>query len=61
MADFLEPGRKFLRAERKELARRVPKEFDEAFRDVVRMRIMLSLRKGGELFPETVALWHAVR
>lgn len=61
MADFLEPGRKFLRSERARLAAQVPKDFDATFREVVRMRIIWSLGKGGELFPETVDLWHAVR
>jgi len=61
MADFLEPGRKFLRAERARIAASVPKDFDAAFREVVRLRLALSLRKGGELFPESVELWHAVR
>jgi HD superfamily phosphohydrolase YqeK len=61
MADFLEPGRKFLVAERRRLAMRVPSDFDGAFRDVVRLRLSWSLVKGGELFPETVDLWHAVR
>ena len=41
--------------------RPVPKDFDKAFREVVRLRLALSLRKGGELFPESVELWHAVR
>jgi HD superfamily phosphohydrolase YqeK len=61
MADFLEPGRKFLQAERARIAARVPEDFHGAFRDVVRLRLTLSLSKGGELFPETVELWHAVR
>lgn len=61
MADFLEPGRKFLIAERAYLAAQVPSNFDGTFREVVRLRLSWSLGQGGELFPETVALWHAVR
>ena len=61
LADFLEPGRKFMREERKTLASRVPRDLDGAFRACVLMRIEWTLHKGGELFPETVALWNAVR
>ncbi|MEK7401740.1 MAG: HD domain-containing protein [Gemmatimonadota bacterium] len=61
MADFLEPGRKFLVSERAFLAQQAPRDFDGTFREVVRLRLTWSLGQGGELFPETVALWHAVR
>jgi len=61
LADFLEPGRKFLVDERMFLANQVPKDFDAAFRQGVRMRIEWSLAQGGELFPEAVELWNAVR
>jgi 2-amino-4-hydroxy-6-hydroxymethyldihydropteridine diphosphokinase len=61
LADFLEPGRKFLRPERALLAARVPGDFDGAFRDSVRLRIEWSLHRGGQLFPEAVELWNAVR
>ena len=61
LADFLEPGRDFLAPERAALAERVPREFDAAFRDGVRLRIQYSLSQDGELFPETVALWNSVR
>lgn len=61
LADFLEPGRKFLREERKALASRVPRDLDGAFRKCVQMRIEWTLEKGGELFPETMALWNGVR
>jgi HD superfamily phosphohydrolase YqeK len=61
LADFLEPGRDFLVSERAELAERVPGNFDEAFRQGVRLRIVYTLQQGGKLFPETVALWNAVR
>ncbi|HEY8174150.1 MAG TPA: HD domain-containing protein [Gemmatimonadaceae bacterium] len=61
LADFLEPGRKFLVSERAALADRVPVDFDDAFREGVRLRIEWSLKQRGKLFPETVALWNAVR
>jgi len=61
LADFLEPGRKFLVAERARIAEEVPVDFDAAFRDGVRLRLQYSLSQGGELFPESVTLWNAVR
>jgi 2-amino-4-hydroxy-6-hydroxymethyldihydropteridine diphosphokinase len=61
LADFLEPGRRFLVAERAAIAEQVPRDFAAAFRDGVRLRIEYSLRQGGELFPEAVELWNAVR
>jgi HD superfamily phosphohydrolase YqeK len=61
MADFLEPGRNFARADRAYLATHVAADFDATFRQVVRMRIDHALREGHTLFPETVALWNLVR
>lgn len=61
MADFLEPGRSFLREERARLAARVPQEFDTVFRDVVRQRLEWTLREGKTLYPETAELWNHVR
>jgi len=61
MADFLEPARSFLIAERGFLARQVPHDFDATFRATVRLRLEWSLTQGGELFPESVDLWNAVR
>jgi 2-amino-4-hydroxy-6-hydroxymethyldihydropteridine diphosphokinase len=61
MADFLEPGRRFDRAARAALAAKVPEAFDDAFREVVRDRLIWSLREGRAIRPETVALWNAVR
>ena len=61
MADFLEPGRKFLQTDRAFLAAQVPHDFDAVFRQVVRMRLEYGLREGMGLFPETVALWNAIR
>jgi 2-amino-4-hydroxy-6-hydroxymethyldihydropteridine diphosphokinase len=61
MADYLEPGRKFSRSDRALLAAQVPRDFDGAFRQVVRARLEWSLREGMRLYPETVQLWNAVR
>ena len=61
MADFLEPGRKFMTADRGFLTDHVAHDFDGVMRQVVRMRFEWSLREGKELFPETVGLWNAVR
>ncbi|MBA3852874.1 MAG: hypothetical protein C0503_00575 [Gemmatimonas sp.] len=61
MADFLEPGRQFARADRAFLADHLVHDFDGVFRQVVRMRIEWTLREGKALFPETVALWNLVR
>ena len=61
MADFLEPGRNFARADRAYLAAHVSGDFDATFRQVLRMRIDHALREGHTLFPETVALWNLVR
>lgn len=61
MADFLEPGRGFSKRDRAFLAAQVPYDFDGVFRQVVRARLEWSLHEGHSLFPETVALWNAVR
>lgn len=61
MADFLEPGRSFMQADRAFLASLVPLEFDRVFRQVVRMRLEWAIREGKGLALETVALWDCVR
>lgn len=61
MADFLEPGRSFMQADRAFLADRVPEAFDAVFRQVVRLRLEWALREGKGLASETVTLWNAVR
>ena len=61
MADFLEPGRTFMQADRAFLADRVPSAFDAVFRQVVRMRLEWAIREGKGLAHETVHLWNAVR
>ena len=61
MADYLEPGRTFSRADRAYLAAQVPYDFDATFRQVVRARLEWSLREGMRLYPEAVVLWNSVR
>ncbi|MBY0489106.1 MAG: hypothetical protein K2R93_04640 [Gemmatimonadaceae bacterium] len=61
MADFLEPGRQFMQADRAFLAARVPDAFDAVFRQVVRLRLEWTIREGKGLAHETVTLWNAVR
>ncbi|MEO7085713.1 MAG: HD domain-containing protein [Gemmatimonadaceae bacterium] len=61
MADFLEPGRRFSKRDRTFLAAHVPHDFDGVFTQVVRARLEWSLHEGHSLFPDTVALWNALR
>jgi 2-amino-4-hydroxy-6-hydroxymethyldihydropteridine diphosphokinase len=61
MADYLDPGRGFARADRAYLAAQVPTDFDGTFRQVVRARLEWALREGMRLYPEAVALWNSVR
>jgi 2-amino-4-hydroxy-6-hydroxymethyldihydropteridine diphosphokinase len=61
MADFLEPGRPFSRADRAFLAAHATADFDGVFRQVVRTRIEWTVREGKMLFPETADLWNTVR
>lgn len=61
MADFLEPGRTFMQADRAFLASMVPQAFDAVFRQVVRSRLEWAIREGKGLAAETVALWNHVR
>jgi 2-amino-4-hydroxy-6-hydroxymethyldihydropteridine diphosphokinase len=61
MADYLEPGRKFLNEDRNFLASQVPHNFDGVFRQVVRFRLDWSVREGNHIYPETVELWNSLR
>jgi HD superfamily phosphohydrolase YqeK len=61
MADYLEPGRKFLAEDRGFLASQVPHNFEGVFRQVVRFRLEWSVREGNHIFPETVELWNSLR
>lgn len=60
LADFLEPGREFDRAERAALAARVPAQRDDVLRDVAARRIAWVVRSGWPLPPETVDFWNAL-
>jgi 2-amino-4-hydroxy-6-hydroxymethyldihydropteridine diphosphokinase len=59
-ADFLEPGRSFLRAERSTLAREFPEAPAAVLRSVVQMRLNLALREHAAIHPRTIALWNSV-
>src|ERR1700674_3769103 len=61
MADYLEPGRKFLAEDRGFLASQVPHNFEGVFRQVVRFRLEGSGREGNLTFPATVELWNSLR
>lgn len=61
MADFLEPGRNFMRADRAFLAEHLPHDFNGVFRQVLCMRLEWTLREGKALFPQAVDLWNSVR
>jgi HD superfamily phosphohydrolase YqeK len=61
MADFLEPGRGFMHADRAFLAAQLPHNFDGIFRQAVRMRLEWTLREGNRIFEGTVELWNSVR
>jgi 2-amino-4-hydroxy-6-hydroxymethyldihydropteridine diphosphokinase len=60
LADFLEPGRDpaASRADRADLARRVPAERDAVLQEVARRRLDWVLRSGWPLAEETVAFWN---
>jgi 2-amino-4-hydroxy-6-hydroxymethyldihydropteridine diphosphokinase len=60
LADFLEPGRdpETSRADRAELARRVPGARDEVLREVARRRLDWVLRSGWPLPEASVAFWN---
>lgn len=61
MADFLEPGRGFMHADRAFMAAQLPHNFDGVFRQAVRMRLEWTLREGHTIFARTVDLWNSVR
>ena len=60
LADFLEPGRDRIAADRAELAQRVPVEREVILREVARRRIEWLLRSGWPLPPSTVSFWNQV-
>jgi 2-amino-4-hydroxy-6-hydroxymethyldihydropteridine diphosphokinase len=60
MADFLEPGRRFLAAERDALRKRLPADREAVLREVLRYRIMLQLDQGAQVLPASLLLWNRV-
>jgi HD superfamily phosphohydrolase YqeK len=56
MADYLEPGRTFDRERRAQLSERVPRDFEGAFREVVRARMAYAREQGFTEYPESVEL-----
>ncbi len=58
MADFLEPGRRFLAEERASLRARLPEERDAVLREVAAIRIGERLKKGERLLPQSVEFWN---
>lgn len=60
MADYLEPGRTFDLERRAALSMRVPSDFDAAFRDVVRARMIYAREQGYTDYPESVDLLASV-
>lgn len=61
MADFLEPGRPFMKLDRAYLASMVPVDFDATFRQVVRLRMERIIREGRAMGAATVSLWNALQ
>ena len=61
MADYLEPGRRFDMERRALLALRVPRDFDEVFREVVKARMAYARANGFTEYPESVELLESIR
>lgn len=59
-ADFLEPGRSFLREWRAALRERMPDELDAVCREVAGARIRSALERGQTLLPQTVGFWNVL-
>lgn len=60
MADYLEPGRTFDAERRAQLSLLVPRDFDTAFREVVRSRMTYAKEQGYTEYPESVELLASV-
>ncbi len=58
MADFLEPGRRFLREERAALRARVPRETEAVVRRVAALRIGQRLDRHDRIPAESVEFWN---
>jgi HD superfamily phosphohydrolase YqeK len=59
-ADYLEPGREFLRDERADLAARLPTDMSGVLREVARARIAHSIRSSWTLPEPTVRFWNSL-
>lgn len=60
MADFLEPGRRFLTEKRSALRARLPDDRDAVLREVAAMRIGQRLEHGERLPPQSVEFWNRI-
>jgi 2-amino-4-hydroxy-6-hydroxymethyldihydropteridine diphosphokinase len=60
-ADYLEPGRRFAKKERRELTEGFAGDPDGVLREVVRMRLDNARREGMEVHARTLAFWEVVR
>ena len=60
LADYLEPGRKFKRAERAELAARVPTDPQKVLLQVARSRLIRALEAGYRLPVEGIEFWNGI-
>jgi HD superfamily phosphohydrolase YqeK len=60
-ADFLEPGRLFLRDERARLARQFAYDPATVLREVVRMRLDLAMEQRSAVHPRTQAFWESLQ
>lgn len=61
LADYLEPGRSFLKEERRRLATRVPDDAHDVLCHVLRRRLEHLDRVGVAPLPETLAFWRSLR
>lgn len=59
-ADFLEPGRTFLREERAALAERLPRDLTGVLREVARARVGHAIRVGWTLPEPTFRFWNSL-
>jgi 2-amino-4-hydroxy-6-hydroxymethyldihydropteridine diphosphokinase len=60
MADFLDPGRRFLASEREKLRGRLPTDRDPVLLEVLRHRITMLLDHGTLVLPVSLLLWNRV-
>ena len=60
MADFLDPGRRFLSAVRQDLRDRLPRESDAVLLEVLRHRITSLLDHRQPVLPVSLLLWNRV-